>query len=287
MEVNPVDNQCNLKCTYCYENPMRDAGNMSESYNFEAIRAAVAGFDDIRLFGGEPLLAPIEHIEELLSLKKTSTNIQTNGTLLTSEHIELFLRYGATVGISIDGPGEMNDVRSAGTLERTREATKTIEANIVRLCDAGIRTSIIVTLHRLNTASALPRLKEWIAGLFDQGVVSMRLHILEVDSPLVRSKYVLSDTEYLEAYLDLMSFEEQSGKVMFDVATDLRQMLTGQDGRVTCVWAGCDPYNTSAVYGVGADGDLHNCGRTNKAGVNWQKAEDHGWERYMALYNTP
>ena len=73
------------------------------------------------------------------------------------------------------------------------EATARTEAAIARLCSEGISTSIIVTLHRLNTGKALPRLKEWVKMLFLLGVESMRLYILEVGSPVVRRQYVLSD----------------------------------------------------------------------------------------------
>ena len=199
---------------------------------------------DITLFGGEPLIAPLERLDALLALGYESagqTNIQTNGVLVNDEHIALFHRYNTSVGISSDGPDEVNDVRSAGTLEQTREATARTEAAIARLCAEGISTSIIVTLHRLNTGKALPRLKEWVKMLFLLGVESMRLHILEVDSPVVRRQYVLSDTEDLGSFTDLIDFEEASGRVMFDVATDLRLMLAGEDDEVTCVWAGCDP----------------------------------------------
>ena len=196
---------------------------------------------DITLFGGEPLIAPLERLDALLALGYESvgqTNIQTNGVLVNDEHIALFHRYNTSVGISSDGPDEMNDVRSAGTLEQTREATARTETAIARLCSEGISTSIMVTLHRLNTGKALPRLKEWVKMLFLLGVESMRLHILEVDSPVVRRQYVLS--EDLGTFTDLIDFEEASGRVMFDVATDLRLMLAGEDDEVTCVWAGCD-----------------------------------------------
>ena len=195
---------------------------------------------DITLFGGEPLIAPLERLDALLALGYESAG-QTNGVLVNYGHIALFHRYNTSVGISSDGPDEMNDVRSAGTLEQTREATARIEAAIARLCSEGISTSIIVTLHRLNTGKALPRLKEWVTMLFLLGVESMRLHILEVDSPVVRRQYVLSDTEYLATFIHLKGFEEASGREMFDVATDLRLMLAGEDDEVTCVWAGCDP----------------------------------------------
>lgn len=28
VELRPLGVQCNIKCTYCYQNPLRDAGNL-------------------------------------------------------------------------------------------------------------------------------------------------------------------------------------------------------------------------------------------------------------------
>jgi uncharacterized protein len=74
---------------------------------------------DFSVFGGEPLLAPISHLREVFDygLAKFGKNgIQTNGSLITDEHIALFLKYNVHVGISIDGPGALNSVRCANTL---------------------------------------------------------------------------------------------------------------------------------------------------------------------------
>ena len=287
-EIAPSGVRCNLACTHCYQNPMRDAGEFGESYDLGAIKEAVGG-REVSLFGGEALLAPIAQLDELLAWGYGQigyTSIQTNATLINDDHIEMFRRYRTGVGISIDGPGELNDMRSAGSLEATREATAKVEENIARLAEAGISISLIITLHRLNTGAALPRLKEWIRNLVKAGVREMRLHILEVDNPLTRRTYALTDEENLAAFLDLVEFDKELGGV-FDVTKDMRRMLSGRDDDVTCIWGGCDPYNTRAVYGVGPDGDVHNCGRTNKDGVNWQQADSYGRERYLALYHTP
>jgi len=45
----------------------------------------------------------------------------------------MFKQYKVMVGISIDGPDSLNDVRWAGSLEKTREQTAKIEATIKRL----------------------------------------------------------------------------------------------------------------------------------------------------------
>ena len=69
------------------------------------------------IFGGEPLLVPEHVLEELwaFGLERFGTNgIQTNGTLINDRHIALFKKYKVYVGISVDGPDDLNDVRWAG-----------------------------------------------------------------------------------------------------------------------------------------------------------------------------
>ena len=67
----------------------------------------------------------------------------------------------------------------------------------------------------------------------------------------------------------------------------MRELLLGQDDSVTCVWNACDPYTTRAVQGIEGDGQRTNCGRTNKDGIDFVKADQEGFERYLALYHTP
>jgi uncharacterized protein len=64
-------------------------------------------------------------------------------------------------------------------------------------------------------------------------------------------------------------------------------MLEGRDGSVGCTWRACDSYTTEAVQGVEGNGQSSNCGRTNKEGVDFIKANTAGYERYTAaLYRT-
>ena len=41
---------------------------------------------------------------------------------------------------------------------------------------------------------------------------------------------------------------------------------------------------TGAVRGVEGNGQTSNCGRTNKDGIDFTKANTAGYERYLALY---
>ena len=291
-ELRPLGVKCNIQCQYCYQNPQRDAGNILHAYDMEKMKRGVeqAG-GAFTLFGGEPLMVPEKQLEELWAwgLQKSQNNsIQTNATLINGSHIRLFKKYRVQVGISVDGPGELNDVRWAGSLERTREATAKTHQAIERLCHEGISTSLIVTLHRGNaTRDKLPAMHDWFRYLQGIGLTTARLHILETESEAIRDKYALSTQENIDAFLSFLVLENELTTLSFDVFQDMRNLLLGQDNDATCIWNSCDPYTTRAVQGVEGNGQQSNCGRTNKDGIDFTKAQSEGFERYLALYMTP
>ena len=292
IEVRPLGVKCNIQCQYCYQNPQRDAGNVLHAYDLDKMKESIeqAG-EPFSLFGGEPLMVPEQDLEELWSWgfhKYGHNSIQTNGTLINDNHIRMFKEYRVYVGISVDGPGELNDVRWAGSLIRTREATARTHAAIERLCKEGLAPSLIITLHRNNaTSDKLPTMHDWVRSLERMGVTSARLHLLEVEKEDIRRKYALSTEENLEALLSFAKLEEELTTLQLDLFQDMRNLLLGQDNSTTCVWNACDPYTTAAVQGIEGNGQRSNCGRTNKDGIDFTKSSSEGFERYLALFHTP
>ena len=292
VEVRPLGVRCNIQCLYCYQQPERETGNAAREYDLERIREAIeAEGQEFTLFGGDPLLVPERDLEELwaLGLERFGRNgVQTNGSLINERHLELFRRYNVHVGISIDGPGELNDARWAGTLAKTREATRRTEESIARLCREESPPSLIVTLHRLNASvERRPALREWIRRLDSMGVRDARLHLLEVDHPDVARTLALDPEENLAAMLDLLALEPELVGLRFDGFREMRRLLLADDEKITCTWRACDPLTTRAVRGIEGNGQRSNCGRTNKDGIDFVKASSEGFERYLALYETP
>lgn len=292
VEVRPLGVKCNLACLYCYQHPQRDAGNVAHAYDLEAMmRALVDGDEPFTLFGGEPLLVPKPDLERLFALGLElhgHTTIQTNAALIDDEHLDLFRRYRVQVGVSIDGPGALNDARWAGSGEATRLLTARSEAAIERLCAAGIATSLIITLHRGNASrERLPRLLAWLGHLDAIGVRGLRLHVLEVETRAVGDALALTPAESLAVHRAFAAASRDLPRLQIDVFRDLDALLRGRDDGVTCVWRACDPYTTEAVQGLEGDGQRSNCGRTNKDGVDFVKAATPGFERSIALYRTP
>ena len=293
VELRPLGVACNIQCQYCYQNPQRDAGNVPRAYDIDAMKAATEREGGpFTMFGGEALLVPAADLEELFrwGLEQWGSNgIQTNGVLINDEHVRMFKAYKVHVGVSIDGPGELNDSRWAGTLDRTREATAKIGGEHRAALRRGHPPSMIVTLHRGNaTADKLPRMHDWFRELERMGVRSARLHVLEVDEEGVGAAYALSTDENLGAF---RSFAALEGELDDAAARPLPGHAQPADGRTTtgstCVWNACDPYTTRAVRGVEGFGQASNCGRTNKDGIDFVKSSQEGFERYLALYQTP
>ncbi|MCO7188397.1 MULTISPECIES: radical SAM protein [unclassified Pseudoalteromonas] len=293
VELRPLGVKCNIACQYCYQNPQRDAGNLTKDYDLNAMKQAILeeGADSFTLFGGEALMVPEADLASLWQwgFEQFGHNaVQTNGTLINANHIRLFKKFNVHVGISIDGPGILNDVRWAGSLKKTRALTQKTESAIYRLCQEGLAPSIIVTLHRNNaTQDKLATMREWFFRLDNMGIRKVRLHLLESDNELVRQKYVLNERENLTALNFFLDLEQELSAISLDIFSEVTKLLTGQDSKTSCVWRACDPYTTNAVRGVEGFGQSSNCGRTNKDGIDFVKSEQPGYERYIALFHTP
>jgi len=291
IEVRPLGVLCNLGCEYCYQDPQRQAGNIGKLYDVELMKQALAEENGaFTLFGGEPLLLPERDLEELWAWGLAhfgKNSVQTNGTLIGDAHIAMFRKYKVDVGISIDGPGEMNALRAAGSRAATSEATACTEAAIERLCREGLPPSVIVTLHRLNAQPGkLEAMNDWFRRLDGIGVRSARLHILESESPAIRESYGLTAEENVAAFRNFAKLEARLAHLRFDLFCEMEKLLLADDESVSCLWAACDPYTTRAVRGIEGHGERSNCGRTNKEGIEFIKAEPPRFERALALYFT-
>lgn len=295
LTVMPLGVRCNLQCGYCYEDPQRDAGNLGVRYDLDSMKRSIATHsredEPFLLFGGEPLLLPKRVLEDLWAWgfqRSGQNSIQTNGVLIDDEHIALFKRYKVGVGISMDGPGELNDARWDHNLERTRRSTVRTEFAIEKLIANAIVPSLIVTLHRLNaTPTQLEKLINWFRKLESLGIRRIGLHLLEVENEEMREKFALSTNETVHALRRLRIARNQLSAVTLTLIEDLELLLLGQDGKAKCIWQACDPYTTNAVKGVDGQGERNKCSRVNKDGVDYLPAEREGFERYLALYQTP
>jgi uncharacterized protein len=302
VEVNITGMRCGagaggLSCLYCYQNPVRGAvGNrgpdrVDHARIREVVRSLRPGSKGFTVFGGEAMLASEADLEALwaFGLEEYGKNgVQTSGRPVTDAHVRLFQKYRVHVGFSIDGPDELNDARVAGTQEQTRAATAHSISRMRECLSLGIGTSLIVTLHRMNaSAERLPRLKAWFRELDAAGLRSARLHLLERDGP-GGDRLSLTDAENTRALLSMAELEAIDLRhLRFDVFSDIEKKLRDPKASASCVWNNCDPWTTSAVQGVEADGSRSLCQRVHKDGRQWAPADSVSSVRREALWSTP
>jgi uncharacterized protein len=150
-----VASRCNLNCTYCYVYNMGDESYRSQPRRMardtvSALLSRVAtycGEQDLHevtfiFHGGEPLLAGTDFFRHFVAVANAvlqphvlpSFALETNGTLLTTEWLELFQELGINFGISLDGPRAINDAnrldrRGGGSYAKVRRAIDTVLAD--------------------------------------------------------------------------------------------------------------------------------------------------------------
>jgi uncharacterized protein len=110
------------------------------------------------LHGGEPLALPIEAIEELLRVvfqKYGSSGVQTSGALILPEHIELFVKYKTSVGVSIDGDTARTNAGrwNAPGFDAGEMTERTLRA-MALVRDAGLKLSTITVLRKCNAGNS-------------------------------------------------------------------------------------------------------------------------------------
>jgi uncharacterized protein len=125
-----VVQHCNLDCTYCYVyNRGDDSWQSRPPLISEAVIHKLAARIDehcdahgimrltVELHGGEPLLLGKHRMQTLINIlnaeciHKPRITMQTNGTLLDRDWLELLSQGGVSFGISLDGPPEIADRR--------------------------------------------------------------------------------------------------------------------------------------------------------------------------------
>lgn len=154
-----IASRCNLNCTYCFVYNLADTRwrNQPPLMSLETISQTVHRIREhcethckkrasIVFHGGEPLLGGLRHLQELTAaiddglagaaITRT-IGMQSNGLLFTPEIGDFLLSKRASIGISIDGPPQLNDRfrvdhRGGGT-------TKELEKKLLLLKSAPYR----------------------------------------------------------------------------------------------------------------------------------------------------
>lgn len=161
--VLKLGTDCNLRCKYCYvEHTKEELSLETVERIFDELMADNNNNIDCCFHGGEPFFyfEKMQEIVQLLSSKPYAGQIrfscQSNGTLLIDRNIDFLEKNKIAIGISIDGPKQVNDM-----LRVFPDGTGSFDSimnGIKKLQERGIGFSVLSVISDNNARYAVQTL---------------------------------------------------------------------------------------------------------------------------------
>lgn len=259
---------CNLACSYCSE-----GDKIPQNLDMKVLRKLIDNIPELLdkykqnsitllWHGGEPLLVgkaylveAMDYAVEKLNNYKLQFAVQTNGTLIDKEWIEIFKRFDVGVGISLDGYKEIHDVNRKD--KSGKPTFDKIMANISLLQNNGINVG---TLMVLNTTRDINIEKLWT--LIKKYHLNVKIHPV---IPCGRAENNRHEEQIYNNYINLLKklyklcINEAEILVIEPLNETINAILNLSPIR-ECSFNGTCGQNFICLY---PDGAVGFCGRTN------------------------
>lgn len=163
--IKPCGSRCNLHCHYCY---YLDKSNTSSSMSLETLEIIIRQYLDTHpgpvvtfyWHGGEPLLAGMSFYRKALEFQKKygqgktiENTLQTNGTLINEEWAQFFTDNNFLLGVSIDGPKHLHDLRRRN--KANHGSWDAVIKGLETLYKAGTSYNLLTTVNDVNQEHGL------------------------------------------------------------------------------------------------------------------------------------
>lgn len=260
-----VTHRCNLDCLYCYENVSKKGEDMRLDTFCDLVERSLSSTTQdsvLYLFhGGEPSLLPNAWYETAITFarerarhykKRVNFSMQTNLLGLNPSKIKLYQKYNIQLGVSLDGPVELQDSMRGGE-------DKVFE-NFRRIQRAGVKAGVLVTINQSNYQH-FDKICDWLVQ--EAKVRSFKANVVTpvgrgYDLPLMEAAKIFEAQKTVIDYII-----ETKGKKLLEsnFMIDLNRLFAPQHKRqkTLCHEARCGA--GTAVLGVTPFGDLLPCGR--------------------------
>ncbi|AWF80203.1 radical SAM protein [Microbulbifer sp. A4B17] len=249
--VMKVTRLCNLRCSYCRS--WREGPN--QTMKFETMLKAVSqvlsipnvSSIDFVWHGGEVTLLKTSIFRKLLWLQekfrrpnqRIKNTIQTNAYLISDEWAKLLSAYSVTVGVSIDGPPEIND-----KYRKNKDGLKTsenIEEGIKKLGSYNVEYGALVVVEKEIFEAGPNRLFDY----FDN-IGLRKINFLNVIPDIYAQEHVLNDQNYIPYHLYIEFLcdafrvwkQKYREKLLISDFEDLMTAIKNKSKPKTCLWSG-------------------------------------------------
>ena len=257
--------RCNFRCPECF---VTNQAAHLRTMNQQTIREVVAKATELsggkpftfHFFGGEPLLqmklirTAVEVTEQARSqgLIEPAYAITTNLTLIDEAMAKFFKQFGFRVGVSIDGPAEINDryrVYHGG-----RSTYSDVAEKYELLTRHDIDTFILITPHK-DSVAELPDIFTCLVRRFETKRVT-------VNTPFRENSFGwdVDGKMYVEALVEIERRAKQLGIKVDSALTPPLSALSNATPRQSA----CSILGNSTMASVAPDGTVSPCPQ------NWQ-----------------
>ena len=210
-----VTSRCNLDCLYCSDGVKRLRGRDGQFMSLDTAQRYVdliflsSECDRVTVVfhGGEPTLQPVQWYRDFLSYiermaishrKTVDLAMQSNCRCLPSTFLGLFREKRISIGASLDGPPELNDL--------TRSKGEHVLRNILKLRDLGRLGGVICVLTERNCR----RVGEILHFFESHGLLKVCFNVFySVGSATVLPP--LSAQQILDTYRDTYAYLKETG----------------------------------------------------------------------------
>jgi len=204
---------CNLDCNYCYEGENKYKSSFMSEDTLENVIKKIAihnGEKKISTFiwhGGEPLLMGTKFFKQITEIQDSMpdfnfvNNLQTNGTLLNDDTLQVIKNKNFSIAVSLDGPAYLNDKTrrkhdGKGTYDEIIDGIKKV--NELTDCEKPLFVGTLAVVNR-NT---LGNLDDFI-DYFINNKLSVRINPIfyEGNARNAKSELGITAKEYADAMI--------------------------------------------------------------------------------------
>ena len=268
--IKPASGSCNMRCKYCfYADEMKNRapvsrGRMSPETMHTLVDRAFAYADSGCTFafqGGGPTLAGLPFFQDLTAYvsghphpRQVRYAFQTNGYALDEDWVRWFAENRVLVGISLDGPKELDDryrvdAGGNGTFRRVMTSIRLLE-------QYGVEWNVLTVVSAANARRA-----QQVYRFFQKNGFPYQQYIACLDPigevPGSRD-YSLTPERYegfLKTLFDAWYLDMKAGRYVYNrYFENLMMILSGQETE------SCDMHGVCGVqWVVEADGSVYPC----------------------------
>ncbi|MDO4547016.1 MAG: anaerobic sulfatase maturase [Clostridia bacterium] len=269
--IKPASGSCNMRCNYCfYADEMHNRsvavrGVMDDATTENIIKKALSYAThtcDFGFQGGEPTLAGLDYFARFAELcdkynvngVKLSYALQTNGLVIDGEWAKFFKKRNFLIGLSLDGPRDINDYN------RLDAGGVSVFARVMRAAEALRADNVDFNILTVVTKQTARHIQKVYSFLTKNGFAYQQ-YIPCLD-PFTQQRgsmpYSLTPAEYgkfLRSLFDMWVADRKKGKYVYiRYFENLAGMLQGHEPE-SCDMCG----HCLSQYVVESDGSVYPC----------------------------